>query len=287
VVLNPRLSEKVTLRTDGRFTFFVCDNLLPQFEAQSLLDTFPVEPLESQRASDSSHSTISSIRHPQLFQQILAESNKWRELCEWFMSHEFVRDFLHEFRVPILRKYPPLIRHVLRPWILKESRYYGEVQFSIRHTGSILSPHTDNADKVLALIVYFPEAHESSNQGGTAFYLPKTRMSEVRVFRRYLSAGWLVPFGLRRLKSAKLPTVDGFDAIKQVGEDLDFFDSEYEMALDAPFRLGSAGGFIKNQFSWHDLRLHKFPPGQVRRSLLVNVFLRPSKARALMDRVFG
>jgi hypothetical protein len=287
VMLHPYLSEKITVRKDDRFTFFVCDNLLPQVEAQSLLDTFPVEQLESLRAADASHSTISSIRHPELFQQILAESSKWRELCEWFMSNDFVQDFLHEFKDPILRKYPPIIRHILKPWILKESRYYGEVQFSIRHTGSILSPHTDNADKVLALIVYFPEAHESSEHGGTAFYLPKTRISEVRVFRRYMSAGWLVPFGLRRLKSAKLPTVDGFDAIKRVGEHLDFFDGEYEMALDAPFRLGAAGGFIKNQFSWHDLRLHNFPPGQVRRSLLVNVFLRPSKARALMDRVFG
>lgn len=287
VMLRPRLSEKITARIDDRFTFFVCDELLPQVEARCLLDTFPVEQLESLRVGDVSHSTVSSIRHPELFQQILASSSKWSELCEWFMSREFVEDFLREFKAPILRKYPPIIRQVLSSWILKESRYYGEVQFSIRHTGSILSPHTDNADKVLALIVYFPEAHESSDRGGTAFYLPKSQMSEVRVFRRYLSAGWLIPFGLRRLKSVKLPTVDGFDAIDRVGEDLDFFDNEYEVALDAPFRLGSAGGFIKNQFSWHDLRLHDYPPRQVRRSLLVNVFLRPSKLRALMDRIFG
>jgi len=287
MMLRPRLSEKVTARTDDRFTFFVCDQLIPLSEAQSLLTTFPLEQLESLRAKDASHSTVSSIRHPELFRQILGRSDGWSELCEWFMSREFIRDFLREFKDPILAKYPPIIRRILQPWILKERRYYGEVQFSIRHTGSILSPHTDNADKVLALIVYFPEAYESSDQGGTSFYLPRSRMSEVRVFRRYLRGGSLVPFGLRRLKSAKLPTVDGFDAVEVVGEHLDYFDSEYVLALDAPFRLGSAGGFIKNQFSWHDLRLHRFPPGQIRRSLLVNVFLRPSKARALMDRIFG
>jgi len=287
VKLQARLSNTISKREDNRFTYFVCDELFGPAESSSLLRQFPTRQLESLRNPDVSHSTISSIRHPEMFRNILNESPEWKEVCEWFASREFVRDTLSVFREPILKKYPPIIRQLLRPWILRESRYYGEAQFSLRHTGSVLSPHTDNADKVLALIVYFPEPHESADQGGTAFYLPKSRKSEVRVFQRYMKMGWLMPFGLRRLKSTKLPTVDSLDAIAKVGEHLDFFDREYDRALDAPFRLGAAGGFIKNQFSWHDLRLHTFPPGQVRRSLLVNVFLRPSKLRTLMHRVFG
>ena len=85
----------------------------------------------------------------------------------------------------------------------------------------------------------------------------------------------------------KLPTVDGFDALSKIGEHLEFFDHHYKLASDAPFRLGAAGGFIKNQYSWHDLRLHEFPAGQVRRSLLVNIFLKPSKLRAFTDYILG
>jgi hypothetical protein len=286
-MLQPRLSQKISHRVNGRFTFFLCDQLFSSEEAQALLNSFPSEKVEIVRAAGASHSTLSSIRHPDLFRQLLNESSQWREVCEWFMSREFVGDFLKTFRDPILEKYPPVIRRVFQHWILNERRYYGEVQFSIRLTGSILSPHTDNADKVLALIIYFPEENQSSDQGGTAFYLPKSWKSEIRIFRRYMRAGWLMPFGLRRLKSTKLPTVDGADAIGAVGEHLELFDREYQRVLDAPFKLGFAGGFIKNQFSWHDLRLHNYPPGQARRSLLVNVFLRPSKMRVIMDRIFS
>jgi hypothetical protein len=161
------------------------------------------------------------------------------------------------------------------------------VQFSVRHTGSILSPHTDNADKVLALIVYFPEADESGMEGGTAFYLPRSKVAEFKVFRKYVRHGWLIPLYLWRLRSSKLPTSDSLEALNEVAEHLDFFDSHYQSALDAPYRLGAAGGFIKNQFSWHDLRLHDHPPGGVRRSLLVNVFIRPSKFRAILNRLFS
>lgn len=287
MTLQPKLSEKVSERVDGRFTYFYCSRLFAETEAQALLDQFPTREIENLRDSKSSHATLSTMRHPDLVEGFLHRSHHWQEVYRWFTSREFISDVLETFERPILAKYPPVVRTLLRSWIMKESRYYGEVQLSVRLTGSVLSPHTDNADKVLALIAYFPEAGESAANGGTAFYRPRSRTSEFKVFGRYMRWGWLIPLGLRRLQSAKLPTVDSFTAASEIADHLEFFDSHYQCVLNAPYQLGSAGGFIKNQYSWHDLRLDDVPPGMVRRSLLVNVFLRPSKARSLMNRMFA
>jgi hypothetical protein len=239
--------------------------------------------LESVRQPGFSHATISTYRNPQLFREVIAEHKCWQEVCASIDSPDFVRELLLGFGDAILCRYPIGVRTLARKWILNPKRYFSEIQFSVRWTGSILSPHTDNADKVLALIIYFPEAGQESERGGTAFYLPRTRRCEMRVFQRYVKLGWLIPFGLRRLRSTKLPTSDSFQAEDQVREHLEFFDDNYEKILDAPYNLGSAAGFIKNQYSWHDLRLNDFSERAPRRTLLVNVMLRPSRTRALMN----
>jgi len=287
VTLQPKLSESISEQVNGRFTYFVCRQLFAESEAASLLAQFPTSEIEALRRPDVSHAALSRIRHPELVERFLQRSPDWNTVCNWFTSRDFVGDVLTTFRSQVKAKYPPVIRMLLSRWIMKPSRYYGEVQFSLRLTGSVLSPHTDNADKVLALIVYFPDAAETTTSGGTSFYLPRNRRSEFAVFNRYMRLGWSIPLGLRRLQSAKLPTVDSFSASKEVAEHLEFFDRHYHRALDAPYQLGAAGGFIKNQYSWHDLRLDDVPPGMIRRSLLVNVFLRPSRVRALANRIFA
>ncbi|MFM8643654.1 MAG: hypothetical protein ACKODN_00015 [Actinomycetota bacterium] len=287
MTLQPRLSETISERVDDRFTYFLCQRLFPDAKAASLLAQFPTTEIEALRRPEVSHATLSSMRHPELVEDFLQRTPDWNTVYNWFTSREFVADVLTTFRPQIKAKYPPIIRTILGKWIMKPSRYYGEVQFSLRLTGSVLSPHTDNADKVLALIVYFPDVGETTTGGGTSFYLPKNKRSEFSVFNKYMRVGWLIPLGLRRLQSAKLPTVDSFNASQEVGEHLEFFDRHYRRAFDAPYQLGAAGGFIKNQYSWHDLRLDDVPPGMIRRSLLVNVFLRPSQARALVNRIFA
>jgi len=286
VTLQPRLSECISEQFDGRYTYFMCQRLFAESEAASLLTQFPTSEIEALRRPEVSHATLSSLRHPELVKSFLQSSPDWNTVYDWFTSEEFVADVLTTFRSQIKAKYPPIIRTLFSKWIMNPSRYYGEVQFSLRLTGSVLSPHTDNADKVLALIVYFPDVGETSTGGGTSFYLPRSKRSEFAVFNRYKRFGWLIPLGLRRLQSAKLPTVDSFNASQEVGEHLKFFDRHYRRAFDAPYQLGAAGGFIKNQYSWHDLRLDDVAPGMIRSSLLVNVFLRPSRARALVNRIF-
>lgn len=275
----------ITFRSDGRFTFFYCQNFFSKVHARALLDSFPLSHMESVRNQDAAHSTISTSRHPELFRQIIAEHKCWQEVHATVTSKEFVASTLSGFRDAILRRHPPLIRTIFKRSILNQDRYYSEMQFSVRWTGSILSPHTDNADKVLALVCYLPEENQEADTGGTAFYSPRSKRSEMKVFQRYVRLGLLASLGLRRLRSTKLPTSDSFKAREEVLEHLEFFDANYQMVFDAPFHLGSAGGFIKNQYSWHDVRLSDFVGRAPRRSLLVNVMLRPSKARALTNRL--
>lgn len=125
-------------------------------------------------------------------------------------------------------------------------------------------PHTDNADTVLALIAYLPEGGELAANGGRTFYLPRNQASELKVFGRYMRCGWLIVLRPQLLQNAKLPTVDSFDAASEVAEHLEFFDRHCQHILNAPYQLGSVGGFIKNQYSWHDLRLDDAQSGMVR-----------------------
>lgn len=201
------------------------------------------------------------------------------------MSSAFISDVLKTFEPEILRRYPWFIRITAKKLIMKPSRFYGQFQLALRRHGSVLSPHTDDADKVLALIVYLPLPGTSADAGGTAFYTARSRKSERRVFRRYVRVGWLVPLGFRRLRNTKLPTSDSIDASQFVGSHLRFFDENYSREFEAPYRLGAAGGFIKNQVSWHDLRLDNFSRDGMRLSLLINVMMRPSRLRSLANHV--
>jgi hypothetical protein len=285
--LSENWVTKITSRFDGRFTYFYCRNFLSESDARRLFEAFPLSQLEALREPDVAHSTISTYRNPELFHEIIVDKECWQSIYTEITSPEFVRNTLLEFRDVILRRYPPLFRTIAKRWILNAKRYSSELQFSVRWTGSVLSPHTDNADKVLALVIYLPEAGQELESGGTAFYLPRSRRGEMRVFQRYLRFGWLVPLGMRRLRSTKLPTSDSFSAEDLVREHLKFFDDNYRIAFDAPFHLGSAGGFIKNQYSWHDVRLNNFAERAPRRTLLVNVMMRPSRARTIMNRLLN
>ena len=279
-----RLSESITKRFNRTFSYFYCDQLIPAVVAEQLVADFPVEELQT-LCGNAAHATTSSERNPELLARVLSASQVWAQAHEWFMSSAFVSDVLRTFEPEILGRYPWFARIALRRQILNPKRYYGQFQLALRHHGSILSPHTDDADKVLALIVYLPLPGTSADAGGTAFYVPKSRSGERKVFGRYTRMGWLVPLGLRRLRNTKLPTFESTEASRLVSEDLQFFDSHYARDFEAPYRLGAAGGFIKNQFSWHDLRLDSFATGGKRLSLLVNVMMRPSRLRSLSNRV--
>lgn len=279
-----KLSATITRRSDQKFTYFYCDQLIPLDVASSMVADFPVAELQS-LCGKAAHATTSSERNPDLLTRVLDSSPVWAQAHAWFMSPAFIADVLTTFEAEILRRYPWFARKAMKRHILNPKRYYGQFQLALRHHGSILSPHTDDADKVLALIVYLPQPGESAEAGGTAFYVPKSRNGERKVFGRYTRLGWLVPLGLRRLRNTKLPTYDTNDALHLVRDDLQFFDNHYTKDFEASYRLGAAGGFIKNQFSWHDLRLDTFAQGGKRLSLLVNVMMRPSRLRSLSNRV--
>ena len=282
VFSSPLISQKVTLRVDDKFTYFFCNEFLPPAEAEALLKVFPDDLLRLQISEEKCHASISNRSDHELFEAVVSRSDFLRQIYDWFRSEKFIVDVLLTFRKPILRRYPYILRHILKKWILNPSRYYGEIQFSMRNPLHVLSPHTDNADKVLSLVLYLPESGTEAEYGGTAFYLPRSRSGENAVFRRYSQRGaWLHP-RLRALASTKLPMSESSDS-SEVTHHLHFFDSHYGRVFDAPYRLGAAGGFIKNQFSWHDLRLDSMPRTHTRRSLLVNVFIRPSKVRALAN----
>ena len=282
VFSSPLVSEKITFRRDERFTYFFCDEFLTRIEAAALLEAFPDDLLRLQISADRSHAAISDRGDHVLFNTVVSRSAFLLEVSDWFRSSQFIEDVLTTFREAILGRYPLVIRRLLRKWILNPTRYYGEVQFSMRDSMHILSPHTDNADKVLSLVIYLPETEESLELGGTAFYLPKSKSGERAVFRRYSRRGAWMPPQFKALSSTKLPMSESTDSSK-ILHHLHFFDSHYDRVFDAPYRLGAAGGFIKNQFSWHDLRLSSLSPVSTRRSLLVNVFIRPSKLRALAN----
>lgn len=130
-------------------------------------------------------------------------------------------------------------------------------EFSILTDGDSIPPHTDQVDKLLSLMLYFPDSDQQSNGPlGTEFW----RGRDGR-------APWV------SWKSQQLNDADS-----------QRFYADHEMYYQAPFRPKRLVGFIKSDISWHGLRPLQLNPGMERRALVINIFYREPSARPRLMR---
>ena len=118
-------------------------------------------------------------------------------------------------------------------------------EFSELVAGDRIPPHTDVPEKLLSLMIYFPQSGEQAERPlGTEFYRARPGFESDRAW------------------ASGMPDESETD---------EFFHL-HECYFQVPFATDTLVGFVKSDQSWHGLREVDLPPGEERRALIFNVF---------------
>ena len=123
-------------------------------------------------------------------------------------------------------------------------------QFSLIGNNCFIPPHCDTVNKLLSLMIYFPDQDESDNNQnlnlGTNFYIKNDNSKEI---------------------------FDGWDSKLLSKEDAKKFYENYKILYKSPFKGNKLVGFIKNGKSWHDVSPFMSLKNFYRKSINVNFYL--------------
>lgn len=125
-------------------------------------------------------------------------------------------------------------------------------EFSILNNGDAIPPHTDNVDKLLSMMIYFPTSEEQARAPlGTEYW---------------------------RGRDGQLPRSCWDSGLLASDEAAQFYE-QHEMYYQVPYQPNVLVGFIKSDISWHGLRPLELGPDEERRSLVINLYHRTPARR--------
>jgi hypothetical protein len=116
-----------------------------------------------------------------------------------------------------------------------------KIQYSyIRNSGKIY-PHTDGTNKLLTLMLYFPDGLKNEEKIGTIFW-----KSKIRNFK---------------------------NKHRETDDELKKFYSNSKKICITPFEENTLYGFIKNSDSWHSVEKINVNENYIRKSININFFI--------------
>lgn len=117
-------------------------------------------------------------------------------------------------------------------------------EFSIIKKNCFIPPHCDTENKLISLMIYFPDDHEDFKDFGTNFYEKKNISNK---------------------------NMDLWESKYLDKENIEKFHNNYEVFYKSKFEENKLVGFIKNDKSWHDVS--EFQKEFLRKSLNINIYL--------------
>lgn len=184
--------------------------------------------------------------------KVLSKSNIWQKIIASLSSPKIL-EFMAELeraegRVDGNYAWETLnpFRNLMNRHLKKKTLVKLSVEFSLLSHNSSLVPHTDSRNKLVTMMLYFPEpAQENRTQLGTTFHdFPDDKKAIYENFSNKHYTKSIYP---------------------------DFY-SDHQAFFQTPFSTGKAYGFLKNSHSWHSVSAIKLRKGEHRRSLNINIY---------------
>ena len=240
--------------------FFVCEieDFLKPHIYYELARTFPSVGLFGQPDGGGKEAIDSRSK---VTRDFILDTPVWFDFIESINNHK-TSLVLKEY----LEKYIPERKNFKnREWLTEEDFYFSDkklkksqkldvnlvrysFEFSHLKYGTYIPPHTDSMDKVVSMILYFPdlEIDWSRYECGTCFLKPKKN-------------------GM---------TYSTHESIHLKGEKLNSFRQNYEIFHYAEFVPNKFLLFLKNDVSWHEVKPQIHPDPLTRKAFIINMFCR-------------
>ena len=241
---------------DDPYVFGFADNFLPPDVFETLRTEFP---------SSDSLPSMETLQYGKTFQQIGPDDplmaserfpDSWRHVMSTIRSAGFLEDvrswatdYVRPFRRPAPDGSPYLRlfgdRPALREWTVDVT-----YEFSMLKRDTMLPPHTDSTDKILAFVLYFPSTEwQSEWGGGTQIYRPRDKQ---------YNANW---------SNSRMPLTD------------------VDLVFDSGFKPNRLFFFVKSANSWHGVTRLACPEGVLRRSFNFALSIPAARRRARVYRL--
>ena len=246
---------------------FCIDDYLPTEVDKKLSATFPDELFMLRKElglpqylslSDGSSSASTFLRHNPI----------WAAYVEAWHSKQNLQHCLTVFRSEFSKRYTPMWRWAVKRRLQKLSNLQVSVTLATYTKGFYLPPHSDDKYKVLTVIHYLPTNESIPDaRGGTTFYIPRegTTRADLRQFTEW-------SHGVRRFFPIGMVAILAPDLFRV--SDLTAFRSYFQQSFHYGYVKNRICGFVKNDWSMHEVDLRDYPEGEVRRSILINIWVK-------------
>lgn len=254
--------DNFSLFIEQPFPVFEIKDFLKAKDYDRLNNEFPNKAIFPKAHSRGNKSYLDN-QQQELF-DFLARTPAWREFYDIFHRPDVVAQFYrlansfpsersdrerqawkltHDPRLPRKRGYSRFHNALGR--LVRYTPVSLGFEFSYLDKGCFIPPHTDNATKLLSLMIYFPDEGVDYGQGaGTDFFKGRN--------------------GCEAWKEWRVSLLDEHRAAE--------FYKEHETFYSSPFIGNKLVGFLKTSDSWHGLQALDIPQGATRRSLNVNYY---------------
>ena len=235
-----KIVNKITngISSDLPFHFGCIDNIFSEKIFNELSNTFP----DSGNFGNQKDGGKIVFKSGVMYQSFIENNKAWKDTLDFFSSIQFRKDLMLSF-VNKIKKYRPDLSDFQWAEILNSDESLSKnikvaFEFSLQPSGSFLEPHTDNYEKLISFVFYFPPPNwREEYGGGTTFYKPKINILNRNLFNFYM------PFSAME----KLKTIE--------------------------YRNNRCIYFIKSANSWHSVEPSEAPIDFLRRAFMVNIEL--------------
>jgi hypothetical protein len=266
MIYFPKKIKKLDIFHKQPFIIFEKKNFFNDIRYQELLENFPNKKYFLKK--DKKGGKLSFSNKDETFFKFLGGNQIWSNFYNEINSSTFLQKFVELIKKDLknvsqrkkLRKFvyidndkkKLLLSRIKKKIISKFSTPVRiGMQFSIIKSGNFIPPHCDTTNKLLSLMIYFPDKNKIFKQKetslGTNFFKKKD--------------------GLKKI------FFDGWNNTLLSKEDTKVFFKNYKLFYKSKFEKNKIIGFVKNDKSWHNVDKFNFSSSYLRKSVNINLYL--------------